>query len=309
MLNIIQRKVQVIGTLAAEALRREAAATPKPGLVDKENCGAHQDMDYPLFLASADALAGYFARCAELGAAYGQRRLKGEVSDAEEGMTESGCSDGFAAYIRELRTAGLDGETAMFAASRGVNTHKGLVFSMGILCGSIAYLSAKHQIPMKEISRASLQKQCAETASALLGEVNPEDTHGGRVYRKAGVGGIRKEALSGFDGAFKVGLPALEQSEARGFSQNEAMIYALLSLMAVTEDSNAAHRGGAEGLAFIQRRAKELLISADLTGEGGMSRVRAFDAECIHRNISPGGSADLLALSAMLFMIYNGEEL
>ena len=107
-------KAAVIGKMAADALRAEAAATPKPGLVDMENSGAHRDMDYPLFLTSCSALEPYFAECAEIGS-------RAPEDDSRQAL-------------QSLREAGLEAEKAMFSATGGVNTHKGLIFSMGILC-------------------------------------------------------------------------------------------------------------------------------------------------------------------------------
>lgn len=275
-------KAAVIGKMAADALRAEAAATPKPGLVDMENSGAHRDMDYPLFLTSCSALEPYFAECAEIGS-------RAPEDDSRQAL-------------QSLREAGLEAEKAMFSATGGVNTHKGLIFSMGILCFCLGENPAPGTEPA--LKPALLQDRCAGAAAALLSRQSPADTHGAQVLKKSGVGGIRAEALSGFDSAFSIGYPALKEAVSLGFDENQARIYALLRLMKEVGDSNVVYRGGKEGLSFIREKAAEILAKADLRTEVAAEMVRAFDRACIERNLSPGGSADLLAISIMLYDVF-----
>ena len=310
-----QKTAAVIGGAAAEALRMEAAATPKPGLVDRENSGAHRDMDYPLFLASAAALKPYFVKCAALGMEYTMEHGSGPD------------------LLKALREAGLAGEAAMFSATGGVNTHKGMVFSMGILCAALGQLIAEKKqaavlascsFRCMPAARQELQSRCAELAAALLAENNPRDTHGAQVLRNTGSGGIREEALSGFDSAFSLGYPAFKEARAGGLDENSALVKTLLILMTKTADSNAVYRGGTEGLAYLQQQAAEVLrdggFEESAAATGGRNRdsgiaasqrffeaVRDFDRQCILRSLSPGGSADLLALSIMIYMIFETE--
>lgn len=301
-----KRTAAEIGAMAARALRMEAGATPKPGLVDRENSGAHSDMDYPLFLASSAALQPCFTACAQAGIDGIRKKPK--------------------ALVPALRRIGRCGETAMYAATKGVNTHKGMVFSMGILCCALGLLTAESQeeaaadtgpdgagsedpAGMKD-SRPEerLQALCAQLAEALLQQDTAAGTHGLQVRGDAGVGGVRGEALSGFDSVFHTGLPVLRQAKSDGHPLMEAMIKALLALMAQAEDSNAAYRGGIDGLAFIRRRAAEVFAAADLRTKAGLDMVRDFDRQCTARNLSPGGSADLLALTVMLHLFFDEEK-
>ena len=288
------QKEQVIGEMAATALRLEAAVTPKPGLVDRENSGAHTDMDYPLFLVSADALKPYFAECAEMGTACGT--VCGEQI--------------FSLYAKKLREAGIEAERHMFKATGGVNTHKGMVFSMGILCFCLGYLSEKLNLSTAEIGQQSLQNHCGSLAAILFGEVlkNKDETHGEEVLRKTGIRGIREEALSGFDSAFSLGLSALKRARSMGLSPNDSMVYTLLYLMTEVEDSNVVYRGGTDGLALLQKRAADIIGRDDLTEECWLQMVREFDKECITLNLSAGGCADMLAMSIMLYMIFEDYQ-
>ena len=283
---------EAIGEKAAKALWMEVFATPKPGLVDRENSGAHKDMDYPLFLASIEALKDYFCRCAALGI-NSEKENPGTVSSA---------------YADVLRQAGLEAEAAMYYATGGVNTHKGAVFSLGILCSCLGQTAVETGFPLKETEQAFLQKRCEKLASALLNRSDPDDTNGAAVYRNFGCGGIRQEALSGFDSAFSYGLPALKEALSEDMSLNNALVKTLLVLMTKVFDSNVVHRGGMKGLACIRERAAEILVQTDFRTEESLDLVREFDRQCICCNLSPGGSADLLSFSVMLYMVLETPE-
>ena len=319
---------EAIGQMAVQALRIEAAVTPKPGLVDQENSGAHDDMDYPLFLASSAALLPCFTACAKLG-------IEGYRKEPER-------------LAPALRRIGRCGETAMYAETKGVNTHKGAIFSMGILCCATGMLhaaakaarttasaAARRQpaeaggrVPEIDkvaswakgvepdgqdarldrtviLNEAALQALCAQLAAALLRQDPAAATHGLYARGHAACGGVRAEAQSGFAAAFHTGLPVLREALAAGMPRQRALIKTLLALMCSVEDSNAAYRGGAEGLAFLQKRAEEILHSANWKSEESLNMVREFDRACIKRHLSPGGSADLLAFSTMLLMIFD----
>ena len=260
-----------IGNMAVEALKLEASTTPKPGLVDRANNGAHQDMDYPMFLASSEALRPCFTACAQAGA-----------------------------NADRLRKIGLEGESAMFLTTNHVNTHKGLIFSMGILCGALGELS-KRSVAFHE---GNVQQVCRELARDLLGRDTAKNTHGLKVCEETGVKGIRGEALSGFESAFGLGLMELRQAIKEEYTFEQAMVKTLIALMAKTEDSNLVHRGGEKGLRFVQEHAAAILSRADLREPDDMNLIRAFDDICIEKNLSPGGSADLLALTAMLYLFF-----
>lgn len=265
----------MIGDMAVEALKLEAAATPKPGLVDRANNGAHQDMDYGMFLRSSESLRNCFRNCAKAGANH-----------------------------EELRQAGITGEQCMYAATNHVNTHKGLVFSMGILCGALGALAGADD----DFDEKDVQKLCAEIAKKLLERDEAENTHGLKVLVQTGIKGVRGEALSGFESAFGIGLLTLREAVGDSYSFEQAMVKALLALMAHTEDSNLVHRGGEKGLQFVREHSAAMLTHVDLRREEDMEMVKAFDEICIEKNLSPGGSADLLALSAMLYLFFERKE-
>lgn len=240
---------ETLGEMAENALLAEVHFTPKPGLVDEANNGAHRDMDVPLFERSAHALRPCFEEFVRLG-------LQGAAPAA-------------------LQQAGVRAEQAMFAATGGVNTHKGAIYSGALLLHAAGRLLSGEE-------EGDLCELAAQTAAAIPA---PTGTHGAAV--RAQCGGIRTEAVSGYPTAQAV-LRQLRQS---------GPLDALLLSMSRLDDSTLWHRGGSEGAQLVRSRAADILAAPASERE---ARTRRLDAELIERNLSPGGSADLLAMAFFL---------
>jgi triphosphoribosyl-dephospho-CoA synthetase len=176
----------------------------------------------------------------------------------------------------------------MRRAAKGANTHKGLIFSLGILCAASGILG-------EGADSDALCELAARIAAPALADV-PDGSHGGHVRRRFGVLGARGEAASGFPAA-RAALPVLRESLDRGEDIDRAGVKALLSLMAELEDTNVLWRSGKEGLELTQNGARALL-DRDVPTEA----LRRFDGELTARGISPGGSADLLAIVFFLHL-------
>ena len=235
--------------LAAEALEQEVRLTPKPGLVDQRNNGAHNDMDLSLFLRSIDALTPYFCQITAL-----------SLSGADAAA---------------LQAAGLEAEAAMFRTTGGVNTHKGALFSFSVLLAALGRCLAEGGDVFAH-------------AAALTAELTPpQNTNGSAVALRHQVGGARAEALAGFPTARK----------AAALLQTHDSLTVLLWLMAHTEDTNLYHRGGAEGAALVKVRSAAILAAPP---EQRTALTLAMDDTLIGSWLSPGGSADLLALALFL---------
>ena len=243
---------QRLAELAVQALLEEVDQTPKPGLVDRNNRGAHRDMDRDLFHRSARSLLPYFRQAVTLG------------------LERADC-------MGPLQAAGLAAERVMLAKTGGVNTHRGAVYAFGLILAAMG-------------SRLARGGDVFAGAAALAESGLPPaaGSHGQRARQRYGASGARGEALAGFPHA-RHAWAAL----ARPGGRNAA----LLTLLAEVEDTNLLHRGGPEGLALVQSRARSILAaSPPAYGEGLLDLDRA----CIARNLSPGGSADLLALALFL---------
>ena len=259
--------------LAFSALNAEVEATPKPGLVDRSNNGAHNDMDLAMFRKSAAALRPYFAAMAKAA-------LNGYAMPAAE-------------LMGELRKTGRAAEDAMFAATGGVNTHKGAIFSMGLLLAGEATALRKGEGDAPScaaaLARGGMEGELARAQQRPA-------TNGEHVYAKYGYQGARGEAAAGFP----TGRAAKETYAAyltQGMGQNDALALTLPHIMASLTDTNLLHRGGPEGLRFVQGEAKKVLALP--VGER-LEALRKLDEGLIRRNLSPGGSADMLALGALL---------
>ena len=268
-----------VEALALEAMLDEVRATPKPGLVDLRDSGAHRDMDAGTFFASARAVAPYIGEMFDAGAAF-------------QGTPQ--------ALFASVRPVGQAAESAMLAATGGVNTHKGAIFTLGLL----ATAAGRVRRQAGECSAEGVLGMCREMTAAPLAEelaaiaARPPRSHGERLYVTCGSAGIRGEAMAGFPSLQEVALPALAEGNQPDW--NRQLLYTLLRLMAAVEDSTVLHRGGGEGLAWVRREAAAFLAAYPVLTETAMSALGEMNAAFIQRNLSPGGCADLLAAAVFL---------
>ncbi|HWQ57580.1 MAG TPA: citrate lyase holo-[acyl-carrier protein] synthase [Clostridia bacterium] len=261
-----------LASQAYEALLTEVNATPKPGLVDRRNSGAHRDMDLESFHRSADAIRPYFKRMALL--------ALNMFADTRQ------------ALMKRLRAEGQDAERAMLAATDGANAHKGAIFSMGLLlAGAGIYL---------QTGRPALAEAARLADVGLSGALDAAKqaplTNGDRVYAKTGATGARGEAAGGFPAARKA-KETLRGFISEGYSDEDAAALTLPVILEKLEDTNLLHRGREEGLAFAQISAGR--INA-LPVEERLEALLALDDTFIARNLSPGGCADVLALALLM---------
>ena len=275
-----QYHCEYIAVRAWLALQQEVSTTPKPGLVDRNNKGAHKDMDLRHFFISANALRPYFADCAREG--YLTRDLPPEET------------------FRKLRPLGMEAEKTMLEATGGVNTHKGAIFSLGLLC------AAAGRVPVEALKPEILLQECAAMTKGLverdLGGVTAESaaTAGEGLYARYGITGIRGQAEAGFPAVREVGLPMLRQGLREGLSLNDAGCATLLHLLCAAVDTNLIKRGGRELARWAQLEVGQLLRA---TPYPAPDAIAAMDQAFIAKNLSPGGSADLLALTYFLHFL------
>ena len=259
-----------IGDLAHSALIDELEAYPKPGLVSPVDSGSHRDMDAGTLRRSAGAIAPFFTELTKAGAA--------------------------GAPLSELRRIGLAAEAAMLAATGGINAHRGAIFSLGLIC---AAAGRSGDVDLSAEARAEL-------VGALWGDeiarrpASPV-THGGKASLRYGVGGASAEAASGFPAVRHLGLPALRLGRdlAPGEPQ-AARIQCLFGLMAELDDTNLLHRGGPEGLRFARRAARAFLDAGGVGAADWRDRALALHRAFVEARLSPGGAADLLAVTLFL---------
>lgn len=264
-----------IGTFSREALEREARLSPKPGLVDAEHCGAHNDMNLSLLLKSAAALEPYFVRFAARG--------MHDASLSPEGR------------LFAIRADGREAEAVMFRATSGVNTHKGALFLLGVLCYATGQLIGTNTaLEPKEICR-----RAARVCSGITSELGET---AGRAYARYGARGARGEAEDGYPNALAA-LEACSQAISRGANEADGWRIALLTLISRVKDANVLARCG-ETIAFtLQERAAAIAAQFPANAETLLHDMHALDTQCCLWHASPGGSADLLACAMFLQVI------
>lgn len=280
----ISAVAETIGSMAVEAMLYEIACTPSPGLVDRMNSGAHHDMDFYTFMSSSAALSLTMARCCEAG-------LRHDGSLAE--------------LLPVLRFIGLDGEAAMLAATNGVNTQKGLLFSLGIAAGAAGWLSAgNRQVTADSVTSAIKQMTAGIVKRELLAlSVDPKRqlTAGERLFRTYGILGIRGEMEDGLPAVNDMALPSLQAALNKGLSINQALLQTLFVLLTVVEDTTVINRHNPDKLiSWVRPLAEGYLKDGGLYADEGYRRAAELDQWFIEHNVSPGGAADLLAVTWFL---------
>lgn len=255
----------MIARAAAQALRLELETYPKPGLVSPIDSGSHADMDAGTFRASTAAITPFFRDLARAGAA--------------------------GAPMPALRRIGLQAEAAMRVATGGVNTHRGAIFGLGLLCAAAGALPS----PIAGALGALVRDRYG--AAILEGPVLLH-APGARARRRHGVGGAPAEAAAGFPSLYRVGLPALQRGRRLHPGDDEAArVEACLALIGHIEDTNLLHRGGPEGFAFARAEAAQFIAEGGIGQPRWRVRAEALHRAFIARNLSPGGAADLLAMT------------
>ena len=271
---------------AFKALLYEAAVSPKPGLVDRFHNGAHGDMDFFSFINSTAAIVPFFADCATAGFDYREK--------ADD-------DDGGLALFESLRQGGRIAEERMREASGGANTHRGMIFSLGVISAAYGFLFYDHERPPPDALFSLCQSMTRNLEADFVG-TRPALSHGEAIYRSQGIAGIRGEVARGFPSVRDYSLPQLVRMREGGASFNDAGIVILLGLLARIDDTNIIHRSDVQTLRAVQDDLLEFLNS-NPDPLAAMEKARQLDHEFIEKNISPGGSADLLGLTFFLHLL------
>lgn len=274
----------IIGHLASMALQAELDTTPKPGLVDRNDNGAHRDMDHALMQRSIQALHPYFVRLAQLG-----------FTDKQP------CHD-------EIVNIGIEAEREMFKATGGVNTHKGALFSIGLAAVALAGESfcritqAERCGTMAYNDVNSKQIQSLSNSIASLARLFPDTngTHGSKAKANNILKGALDNAREGYTQLFKAWLPFYIDRIAEG--DNYALHKTLLRIMCDLDDTNIVYRTSMETMQEVKTEARQML-DASRNIVNFEAALQAMNTDYIHRNISPGGSADMLSLVVFLSCI------
>ena len=309
----------IIAHLATQALQAELDTTPKPGLVDKDNNGAHRDMDYAMMQLSINTLHPYFVRLALLG-----------FADTLPSHTS-------------IRDAGIEAEKAMLAATNGVNTHKGALFSMGLAVVAAAYEEKKAAANKEERGKEE-RKEEREDSQVSIENLSPQEsltsplsslqltikalaasfpdtsgTHGSKAKQLSNgtttIKGALDNAREGYEKLFAEWLPFY--NERRKNHDAHALHKTLLRIMCDLDDTNVIYRTNVATAEEVKQEARALLASFEeaYAAEDKEKCASAIEEKCASaellalkdidrrytaRNISPGGAADMLSLTVFI---------
>lgn len=268
----------IIAHLATQALQAELDTTPKPGLVDKDNNGAHRDMDYALMQRSIDTLHPYFVKLALLG-----------------------CADALPTHT-SIRDIGIEAEKAMLSATNGVNTHKGALFSMGLAVVAAAHeereIAANEEQILKERNGGEDVLVSLQTTIKALAASFPDTngTHGSKAKLLSkgttAIKGALDNAREGYEMLFAEWLPFY--IERRKEHDEHTLHKTLLRIMCDLDDTNVIYRTDLATAEEVKQEARALLDSFS------KAALKDMDKRYTARNISPGGAADMLSLTVFV---------
>lgn len=268
----------IVAHMATRSLKAELNTTPKPGLVDTHDSGAHRDMDHALMMRSIRAMHPYFVRLATLG--YDSPQLPAHD---------------------DIVRIGIEAEKAMFNSTGGVNTYKGALFSMGLAVTAVTYIIGRGEVATTTHGKEYVPNSLLSTTIIQLANGFPDTcgTHGSRAKQLAQAGCKLKSALDnareGYRQLFGEWLPFYE-TRIKG-DDSYVKHKTLLRIMCDLDDTNIVYRTDYDTMLQVKTEARRLLEDFSEAGIEDMNR------DFVSRNISPGGSADMLALVVFLFGI------
>jgi triphosphoribosyl-dephospho-CoA synthase len=266
-----QKIARFYAKIAVRSLYDELALYPKPGLVSFVDSGAHDDMDGVLFFRSLFGLRHYFF----------QVSLEAALNSSHQLLVHRG----------------QQAEQKMHRITGGINTHRGAIFSLGILCTTVCKLSTKHSL----FSSKDLQLAIVNDWSEFLEKNHQnEDTHGSFVRQKYAVPDAKQMAIEGYQLVFEIYHQLLE-------IQHDKLFFGLAAyqrLLLAMDDINILYRTGFSGLDFARLQIKDLsLHNKEQAIQEAIDVHRLFS----EKNISPGGVADMLSVLYFLSYLFSGR--
>lgn len=271
-----------LSDIALESMIYEVSSYPSFGLVSPLTQGAHNDMDFFTFLDSSFAIKEGLKSMAKI----------------------SYSSIPLDIVFNHLREIGKITEKNMFIATNNINTHKGMIFLLGVV------ISATARALYEKKSFNEIQNIIKNMTKDILKDfdnINPNSnlTHGEKLFLKYGFTGIRGEIKTGleviFNGAIKVFTDTLEKTK----STNLASVQTLIFLMGNVMDSTIVYRHDFETLERVKKEMQELYHQGGIFIQDSQSILKDIEKKYISNRISPGGCADLLAITLFFFKVLN----
>jgi triphosphoribosyl-dephospho-CoA synthase CitG len=268
-----------IGEAAVLGMLYEVSASPSPGLVSPYSSGTHRDMDFFTFLKSTSAISHSMYLCAQAGIDYSEEEL-----------------------LKVIRSIGITAERNMFKATEGVNTQKGLLFLAGVVCAAAGGCIRNGE----KLERINISKKCSVICGGIVErelrglKYNEKLSNGEKLYLKHGITGVRGEIEMGLPVVLEKGLPSYEEALDANLPAGEALCHSLINIMTDVEDTTVINRCGMEGFVLMKRFAEIAVEIGGMMTIEGKEFIHDMDGIFNEKNISPGGAADLLAITVMI---------
>lgn len=293
--QVINTACWQIGEAVLQGILLEVTTFPKPGLVTPISRGAHDDMNLQTFILSSATIAPCFTLCAEQGSIH-----QGTLID----------------LLMRIRPIGIEYERRLLLRTNGVNTQRGILFSGSILAAAAGYISAHSgsfeyanvSNTVREICSGLCQRDFSKIGQGLDSVMKTKNTAGEQLFLRYGVTGIRGEAEAGFPTVLQYGLPALTRGLMAGYGMRRALAYCLLVIMTQCDDTTILWRGGQEALIQLKQHANAI-VSAEIDeifeSDAKILQWESLNQFCLENRLSPGGSADLLAITVAMYLLKN----
>ena len=181
-----------------------------------------------------------------------------------------------------------------------VNTHKGGIFAFGLLLGAIGKLEQLGLTINTQNICDQVSAICQGIVTNELKQNNSTTSIGEKLFKLHNLPGARGEAESGYATVRTISLPIYRAMKHNGYNEETCLLQAMSHLLAYNQDTNLVSRGGLDGLNFAQHEARKLIEQGGMTDANGLERLNQLDEEFIKRNLSPGGTADLIAITWFL---------
>ncbi|EYE88985.1 triphosphoribosyl-dephospho-CoA synthase [Fervidicella metallireducens AeB] len=267
-----------IGEAAILGMLYEVSSSPSPGLISPYSSGSHSDMNFYTFLNSTSSIAHAMYICAQIGIDYEDEILE------------------------KIRSVGLWAEKNMLRATDGINTQRGLLFLAGVTAAA-AGMCIRNRY---RVTRFNISKMASIICYGLVERElktlsnSKKLTNGERLFLEYGLTGVRGEIEKGLPSIIEVGLPCYEEAISFGLSTPKALSHSLIGLMTVVEDTTVVNRCGIEGLNKMREMAIKALKLGGMKTLEGEGYINKMEDVFVAHNISPGGAADLLAVTVMI---------
>jgi len=275
----INKVSMTISSFAIQAMIYEISCFPSPGLISPVSNGAHTDMNLYTFIDSTSTLSKYLAL-------FVQEGLSGKT---------------YKEIFNGIRRIGVEAETDMFAKTRGINTHKGMLFLMGVACAATgkAIFEKKEfkciQDIIKEMTRGIVENELSSL------EDNVVLSHGEKLFLKYKTQGVRGEVEKGIPTVFNFSLNFYKQNLQLNI--NDRLVHTLIGIMQICDDTTIIYRHNPQVLHDVREKTIDIIKLGGMKTDIGRSKIDSLCVEFIEKNISPGGSADLLSVTIFLYLV------